>query len=72
MTTCRALPAERGADRPDLNGDGHADLVVVATANTGSGMTEVHALDGATGFTTWIEHAKTAFSYLQPTDVPLM
>jgi hypothetical protein len=44
----------------DYNGDGRVDLVGIATAGTGSGMTEVHVLDGATDYTTFIAHIETA------------
>jgi peptidase M23-like protein len=44
----------------DYTGDGRVDLVGIATTGTGSGMTEVHVLDGATDYTTVIAHIKTA------------
>jgi hypothetical protein len=52
----------------DVNGDGRPDLVIVGTAATGSGRTEAHVLDGATGYSTWLAHWVTAAGYAQPTD----
>ncbi|HSW66520.1 MAG TPA: VCBS repeat-containing protein [Bacillota bacterium] len=51
----------------DMNGDGHPDVLVVNTASTGSGKTEVHVLDGATNFATWKEHDVTPANYLTAT-----
>ncbi|SEQ32801.1 Repeat domain-containing protein [Lentzea albida] len=47
----------------DVNGDGRADLVIVGTGPTGSGRTEAHVLDAATGYSTWIAHWPTAAGY---------
>jgi hypothetical protein len=44
----------------DYNGDGHPDLWAIAKANTGSKTTEVHILNGAANFQTWLLHATTA------------
>lgn len=48
----------------DINEDNRADLVVVNTTNTGSGKVEVHALDAATHYSTWIGHWVTPADYL--------
>ena len=34
---------------------------------TGSGMTEVHVLSGASGFSGWIDHAATGLRQTTPT-----
>ncbi|WP_189155668.1 FG-GAP-like repeat-containing protein [Lentzea pudingi] len=47
----------------DVNGDGRADLVIVGTGPTGSGRTEAHVLDAATGYSTWYAHWATASGY---------
>ncbi|MGN9909325.1 CHAP domain-containing protein [Phytohabitans sp. LJ34] len=55
----------------DVNGDSRADLVLVATGQsgpTGSGKLEAHVLDGATGYSTWMHHWATAAGYLNPSD----
>jgi hypothetical protein len=52
----------------DVNGDGRSDLVVVGIGPTGSGKLEVHALSGATGFSTWVGHWVTAAGYLGAND----
>lgn len=44
----------------DLNRDGRLDLVCVLKYDTGTGTTEVHALDGASGYRNWILHTGTA------------
>jgi subtilisin family serine protease len=46
-------------DMADWDGDGRPDLVVIIKSNTGSGMTEVHILSGASGFQQFIAHAAT-------------
>ncbi|HEX7353792.1 MAG TPA: N-acetylmuramoyl-L-alanine amidase [Mycobacteriales bacterium] len=51
----------------DLTGDGVPDLVVLIQQDTGSGYAEVHALDGATAYTTWAVHAATGFPEMDPT-----
>lgn len=43
----------------DYNQDGIDDLYCIAKQGTGSGYTEVHILDGASNFQTWIAHAVT-------------
>ncbi len=43
----------------DTNRDGVLDLVVLVKSNTGSHTTEVHVLDGASGFQTWSRHTTT-------------
>ncbi len=40
----------------DANGDKRPDVLVVDTANTSSGLTEIHELNGANGFSTWQAH----------------
>lgn len=52
----------------DVNGDGYADLIIVGTANTGSGRLEAHVLNGATSYTSWLAHWATACGYIGPTD----
>jgi len=47
----------------DVSGDGRADLVIVGTGPTGSGRTEAHVLDGASGYSTWYAHWPTAAGY---------
>jgi surface antigen len=47
----------------DVNGDGRADLTIVATGPTGSGRLEAHVLDGATGFSSWLGNWATAAGY---------
>jgi hypothetical protein len=44
----------------DYNGDGIPDLWAIKKANTGSGTTEVHILNGANNFQTWLLHTATA------------
>lgn len=44
----------------DYNGDGIPDIYAIAKANTGSGKVEVHILDGATNYQTWLAHIVTA------------
>jgi cytochrome c peroxidase len=44
----------------DFNADGRDDLFVIFKSSTGSGMTEVHILDGATNFSTFLLHTPTA------------
>ncbi len=44
---------------PDWNGDGVGDLLVVHSANTASGQTEVEVLDGASDFQTALAHLVT-------------
>jgi PASTA domain len=41
----------------DFNGDGVADLFGIKTTNTGTGRVEVHVLDGATGYQSFLLHA---------------
>jgi hypothetical protein len=43
----------------DFNGDGSYDVYAIAKTGTGSGMTEVHILDGATGYQTFLLHNAT-------------
>ncbi|HEV7731347.1 MAG TPA: hypothetical protein VGR62_04255 [Candidatus Binatia bacterium] len=52
-------------DMLDWNRDGVLDLIAVVRTQTGSGRTEVHVLDGAGGFQTFLLHAVTAYG---PTD----
>jgi hypothetical protein len=44
----------------DYNGDGIPDLWAIKKTNTGSGTTEVHILNGATNFQTFLLHTATA------------
>jgi hypothetical protein len=44
----------------DFNGDGALDLVYVSPNNTGSGMTEVHVLNGSAGFQTFLAQIATS------------
>jgi surface antigen len=52
----------------DVNGDGRSDLIIVGTAGTGSGKLEVHALNGNTGFSSWLGHWVTPANYLGSND----
>jgi hypothetical protein len=56
----------------DINGDGRADLALVATGPTGSGRLEVHALNGATAFSTWLGNWATPAGYGNTTNRYLM
>jgi surface antigen len=56
----------------DVNGDGHADLVIAETFATGSGKIAIHVLSGATNYTSWLMHASTAAEYLSASDQLLM
>lgn len=38
----------------DYNGDGKDDLVCIKKNNTGTGLTEIHILDGASQFRSWL------------------
>ena len=49
----------------DCNGDGYTDLIAIQKSGTASGRTEVHILDGKSGYQSWQLHAATA---LAPTD----
>jgi hypothetical protein len=44
----------------DYNGDGNLDLYAIKMNGTASGMTEVHILDGATDYQTWLQHKASA------------
>jgi hypothetical protein len=44
----------------DANGDQATDLIAVKLYNTGSGKVEVHMLNGATGYQTFLLHQATA------------
>lgn len=48
----------------DQTGDGAADLAVVLLQGTSSGTTELHVLDGASGFTRWALHSRTGLPLL--------
>jgi hypothetical protein len=50
-------PASWSASTADHNGDGRDDLMMVNRAGT---TTEVHALDAATGFSTYLLQTATA------------
>ncbi len=43
----------------DRDGDGHQDLYAI-DRRPGAGSASVHVLDGADGFASWLDHAKTA------------
>ncbi len=45
----------------DYNNDGFQDIMLILRAG-GSGKTEVHVLDGATGYTTFLAHIATALT----------
>lgn len=47
----------------DYNGDGKPDLICIVKSNTGSGKTEVHILNGADNFKTFLLHTATGFGY---------
>ncbi len=47
-------------DFGDFNGDGTPDLYVLVKSGTGTHTTEVHILDGASNFQTWLLHTATA------------
>jgi stage II sporulation protein D len=51
----------------DANGDGVPDLFAILTGGTGSGNTEVHVLDGASGYQTFSVHAATGLGPLPST-----
>nr|WP_239062528.1 M4 family metallopeptidase [Streptomyces sp. SID13031] len=51
----------------DYNADGRPDLWVIFNGNTGSGRTEVHILDAATNFTTFLVHAATPLPLVSKT-----
>jgi surface antigen len=51
----------------DANGDKRPDMLVVDTANTSSGLSEVHELNGANGFSTWQAHWVLPVGPLSPT-----
>jgi len=44
----------------DFNKDGIQDLIVIEQNNTGSGMTEIHVLNGADNFQSYLAHTATA------------
>jgi hypothetical protein len=50
----------------DANGDGIADLVGIDMNTTGSGKTEVHILNGATNYQTWLTQLPTPLAETQP------
>lgn len=52
-------PAQWMFSASDVNYDGKVDLVGVMLNGTGSGKTEVHVLDGATNYSTFLVHAVT-------------
>ncbi len=54
--------AEAALSLVDLNNDGFLDLAYVKKFNTGSGKTEVHVLDGRSGFQTFLLHTATALA----------
>lgn len=43
----------------DYNSDGRPDLYLIAMGQTGTGMTEVHILDGATNYSSFLLHTGT-------------
>jgi hypothetical protein len=44
----------------DYNRDGVTDLIGIKKSGTGSGKTEIHIMDGATKYTTWLKQTGTA------------
>jgi surface antigen len=66
------IPALQGCPPKDIDRDGIADLVVIDTANTGSGVTEAHELTGGSAYASWFGHQATAAGYLSSTQLPLM
>jgi len=51
----------------DYNRDGITDVWAIQNGGTGSGKTEVHILDGATHFSTYLLHAATALGTVSKT-----
>lgn len=64
--TMPGIPGLSGCPPKDIDRDGIADLVIVNTANTGSGFTEAHELSGSGGYVNWFGHQATAVGYLNP------
>lgn len=56
-----AIAKARELGRPDVNQDGAPDVMVVPFIGTGSGKTEVHALDGRS-YDRWLQAQPTAAS----------
>ncbi len=57
-----ALPETDGTfefDMGDWNRDGHPDLIAFKKSGTGTHSTEVHILDGATNYQSWLLHTGT-------------
>jgi len=46
----------------DPDGDGKNDVVLLMTKGTATGSTEVHALGGSTGFSSWTLHSGSALA----------
>lgn len=67
-TPANYLTANQRLVMADVNNDGRDDLLIIDTANTGSGKVEIHPLDAATNFSTWVDHYVTPANYLAPTD----
>lgn len=44
----------------DVNGDGYSDLLGIKTSNTGTRTTEIHVLDGKSGYTKFMIQTGTA------------
>ena len=44
------------------------DLYYILTAQTGTGMTEIHALSASSGYQGWSVHAGTALQYVNPSN----
>jgi hypothetical protein len=70
--TIPGIPGLQGCPPKDIDRDGIADLVVVDTQNTGSGVTEAHELSGGSGYTSWFGHQATAVGYLDATQETFM
>lgn len=50
----------------EMTGDGTPDLVLAKLQQTGSAHTEIHVLDGSSGFARWSLHSPTALAPLDP------
>lgn len=72
---CPSVPgiaALQGCPPKDIDRDGIADLVIVNTTNTGSGVTETHELAGSGGYVNWLGHQATGVGYLNATQQTFM
>lgn len=63
-----AKPSDRQFALADFDHDGVADLFTFFTSTeSGSGMTEIHVLSGASGYSQFIDHVATPFELLGDT-----